>query len=169
MPIKAGNLFFDNWDTDRMRSVEISSDTSLKYSPAPTNLQVKYFLNRSDVSIFSTTDGFFLPWKDKVNSVTQYDGWKTLETVQSVNICDRFYELLNVGGLGWIRLILGLTWPQPEKFVFKGQEADGYLTKMASRYKPCSERDVEMLRCGQALKYAFCQAELWCGEHLPCM
>lgn len=65
MPIEASNLFFDNRDIDRMRSVQISSGTSLKYSMAPTNLQVKYFLSRSDVSIFSTTDGFFFPERIK--------------------------------------------------------------------------------------------------------
>jgi len=65
MLIEALNLFFDNRDTDTMRSVQISSDTSLKYSPAPTNLQVKCFLSRSDVSIFSSTDGFFFPERIK--------------------------------------------------------------------------------------------------------
>ena len=48
-----------------------------------------------------------------MNSVTQYDGWQTLETVPSVNIYDQSYEFLNVGGLDQIKLILGLIWPQP--------------------------------------------------------
>lgn len=47
-----------------------------------------------------------------MNSVTQYDGWETLETVHSVNIDDQSYELLNGGGLSQTKLILGLAWPQ---------------------------------------------------------
>lgn len=48
-----------------------------------------------------------------MNSVTQCDGWQTLETIHSVNVYDRSYKLLNVGGLGQIRPMLGLIWPQP--------------------------------------------------------
>lgn len=72
-----------------------------------------------------------------MNSVSQYDGWQTLETVHSVNICDRSYELLNVGGLALIGLILGLIWLQPytsQKYLcLKAKRRMGTMAKMATQ------------------------------------
>lgn len=84
----------------------------------------------------------FSSWKDKVNSVTQYDGWETLETMHSVNIHDQSYRLLNVGGLSQTRLIPALVWPQPYtvcifqtlKYVFSELNCD--VTNICLAYKP---------------------------------
>lgn len=75
-----------------------------------------------------------------MTSVTHYDGWQTLETVHSMNISGRSYELLNVGGLGRIRLMSGVIWPQAntsqKNFCLKAKRQMGISQKWPVNVSP---------------------------------
>lgn len=165
MPIEVSNLFFDSWDTDRMRSVQISNDTSLKYSPAPTNLQVEYFLGTSDVSIFSTMGGFFFPKRVK--------GTQLLCTV-SGKLWERFTVWTFVTDLmsSWIlELILALIWPWPytsqKNLCLKAKRQVGAWQKWPVNKSPALR---EMWKCWDAVRlWTTLLAELNCDVMNICL